>query len=50
VIPLVVASERGGAQTRRFAFWGCRASHMELQKTVIDEAVWKGPSEKVTIL
>jgi hypothetical protein len=50
VIPSVAASERGEAQTRELALWGCGTSHMELQKRILGEEVWKGPSQKVTTL
>ena len=50
VIPSVAASERGLAQTKELASWGCRTSHMELQMSWLDEEVWKGPPEKVKAL
>ena len=49
-IPLVAASEMGRAQTKRLASWGCRTLYTELQKDGVDEATWKGPSEKVITL
>jgi hypothetical protein len=50
VIPSVAASERGLAQTKELAPWGCGTSHMELQRNRLDEEVWKGPPEKVKAL
>ena len=50
VIPLVAASERGLAQTRELALWGCRTVHMELQRCRLGEEVWKGPLEEVKAL
>ena len=50
VIPSVAASERGLAQTKGLAPWGCRTSHMELQRCWLGEEVWKGPLEKVKAL
>ena len=50
MIPLVAASETGRAQTKRLASWGCRTLYTELQKDGVDEATWKGPSEKVITL
>ena len=50
VIPSVAASERGLAQTKELAPWGCRTSHMELQRCLIGEEVWKGPPEQVKAL
>ena len=44
VIPSVAASERGLAQTKELALWGCGTSHMELQKIGLGEEVWKGPA------
>ena len=44
VIPSVAASERGIAQTKELAPWGCRTSHMELQRCWLGEEVWKGPA------
>ena len=35
MIPSVAASERGLAQTKELAPWGCRTSHMELQRCVV---------------
>ena len=49
-IPWVAASETGLAQTKRLASWGCRTLYMELQKNELDEAIWKGPLEKVKAL
>ena len=50
VIPSVAASERGEAQTRELALWGCRTSHMELPRIRVGEEVWKGPLEEVKAL
>ncbi|MNF92709.1 hypothetical protein D3C84_753610 [compost metagenome] len=50
VIPSVAASERGLAQTKELAPWGCRTSHMELQRCWLGEEVWKGPLEEVKAL
>ena len=50
VIPSVAASERGEAQTRELALWGCGTSHMELQRNRLSEEVWKGPPKKVKAL
>ena len=50
VIPSVAASERGTAQTRELALWGCGTSHMELQRNRLNEEVWKGPPKKVKAL
>ena len=50
VIPSVAASERGLAQTKELAPWGCGTSHMELQRCSLGEEVWKGPPEKVKAL
>jgi hypothetical protein len=50
VIPSVAASERGTAQTRELALWGCGTSHMELQRSRLNEEVWKGPPKKVKAL
>ena len=50
VIPSVAASERGTAQTRELALWGCRTAHMELQRCRLGEEVWKGPLEEVKAL
>ena len=50
VIPSVAASERGTAQTRELALWGCRTVHMELQRCRLGEEVWKGPLEEVKAL
>ena len=50
VIPSVAASERGEAQTRELALWGCGTSHMELQRSRLNEEVWKGPPKKVKAL
>lgn len=50
VIPSVAASERGTAQTKKLASWGCRTAHMELQRCRLDEEVWKGPLEEVKAL
>jgi len=50
VIPSVAASERGEAQTRELALWGCGTSHMELQRNRLNEEVWKGPPKKVKAL
>ena len=50
VIPSVAASERGLAQTKELAPWGCRTSHMELQSCRLNEEVWKGPPKKVKAL
>lgn len=50
MIPSVAASERGLAQTKELAPWGCRTSHMELQKGLLGEEVWKGPLEEVKAL
>ena len=44
VIPSVAASERGLAQTKELAPWGCGTSHMELQRNTLGEEVWKGPA------
>ena len=49
-IPLVAASEMGRAQTKRLASWGCRTLNTELQRNELDEAVWKDPPKKVTVL
>ena len=49
-IPLVAASERGRAQTKRLASWGCRTLYMELQRNALGEVVWKDPPKKVTVL
>ncbi len=43
VIPSVAASERGEAQTKEHALWGCGTLHMESEKSKLGEAVWKGP-------
>ena len=50
VIPSVAASERGTAQTKELAPWGCRTVHMELQRYRLGEEVWKGPLEEVKAL
>ena len=50
VIPSVAASERGLAQTKKLAFWGCRTSHMELQRSKVGEEVWNDPPEQVIAL
>ncbi len=50
VIPSVAASERGLAQTRELALWGCGTSHMELQRNRLNEEVWKGPLKEVKAL
>ena len=50
VIPSVAASERGLAQTKELAPWGCRTSHMELQRCWLGEEVWKGPLKEVKAL
>ncbi len=50
MIPSVAASERGEAQTRELALWGCGTSHMELQRSRLNEEVWKGPPKKVKAL
>jgi hypothetical protein len=50
VIPSVAASERGLAQTRRLASWGCGTSHMELQRSRLGEEIWKGPPQQVKAL
>ena len=39
VIPSVAASERGTAQTKELALWGCRAVHMELQRCRLDDDI-----------
>ena len=49
-IPLVAASEKGGAQTKKLASWGCRTLYTELQKKQLVEAAWKGPPKKVIVL
>ena len=46
-IPWVAASETGIAQTKRLASWGCRTLNMELQRNELDEAIWKGPQDRV---
>ena len=50
VIPSVAASERGLAQTYALVRRGCRTSHMELQRCLVGEEVWKGPPEQVKAL
>ena len=35
MIPSVAASERGLAQTKELALWGCGTSHMELQRSLV---------------
>ncbi|GGG91122.1 hypothetical protein GCM10010918_57760 [Paenibacillus radicis (ex Gao et al. 2016)] len=50
MIPSVAASESGLAQTKELAPWGCRTSHMELQRCWLGEEVWKGPPEQVKAL
>ena len=49
-IPLVAASETGRAQTKRLASWGCRTLYTELQRVGLDEAIWKGPQDRVKAL
>ena len=49
-IPWVAASETGRAQTKRLASWGCRTLYTELQKNELDEAIWKGPQDRVKAL
>ena len=49
-IPLVAASETGRAQTNELARWGCRTLYTELQRNELNEAAWKGPPKKVTVL
>ena len=49
-IPLVAASEKGRAQTKKLASWGCRTLYTELQRNELSEAAWKGPPKKVTVL
>ena len=42
-IPLVAASEEGGAQTTPFGVWGCRTSDMYSE--CLAEAYWKDAPE-----
>ena len=49
MIPLVVASERGGAQTHRLAGGGCRARHTrdtrrDTNRTVLERPTREGDS------
>ena len=46
MIPQVVASERGKAQTKMLAFWGCRTDGiaMERSRTVLEEPAKEGES------
>ncbi|GGO09895.1 hypothetical protein GCM10010969_40730 [Saccharibacillus kuerlensis] len=50
MIPSVAASERGTAQTKKLASWGCGTSHMELQRCLVGEEIWNDPPEQVTAL
>jgi hypothetical protein len=47
MIPLVVASERGVAQTVSFGRRGCRTGAQELPIGRIAEGAWKGPPQGV---
>ncbi len=46
MIPQVVASERGAAQTRLLAAWGCRARHMRVTKQGANRTVLERPTRE----